>query len=340
MWDYSFWWAFELFLLRDNPNVEAIVLVDENDFTNHRILWPAEDDEPGERKQPEDPDSPNGNKKWLLNGGPLERFGARPPSGLIGAGVGLPVLNGLQILPGLGIFAPEGTQSQDTNTDQNPATETDALENVIGDLQPAKVPAAEEQRQDKAETDEVSDSWPIFGRRSISLQSRDWRPIKICYDWNNDPNNPDFPAFPIDARIGISNVIPASAPPEAGLTIPAELDSGIGTIKVTQHQRQLPLLSVPDRSKLDVSVLDSKKQIIGIAFGNPPDRQAVIVWCHVLIFAIYAWVGSLDSDPLQFKLGEGGNSWSSDDKSKEHQCTMNQWTYGSRNVECNFAYLF
>ncbi|MCJ1465857.1 hypothetical protein MMC07_004476 [Pseudocyphellaria aurata] len=343
MWDCSFWWAFEFVLLRDNPNVEAIVLVDENDFTSHRILWPQENDEPGERKQPEDHDPPNGNAKWPLNGGALERFGAGSTTGVsvlgAGAGVVLPVLNGFEILPGLGIFAPEGTQSQDTDTDQDSGTEGDVLDHVIGDLPPAEVLAAEEQRQDKASSVEVSDSWPIFGRRSISLQSRGLRPIKICYDWNNDPNNPDFPAFPLAARIEISNVIIASTPPEADSTIRGELDSGIGTIKVTQYQRQFPLLSVPGRSKVDLSVLDSEKNIIGIAFKDPPDSQAVTVWCHVASFAIYVWVGSLDTDPLQFMLGERGNSWRSDDQSKEHQCTTSQWTHGSRKVECQFAYL-
>lgn len=340
MWDCSFWWAFEFVLLRDNPNVEAIVLVDENDFTNHRILWPSEDDEPGERKQPDDPKPPNRDNIWPLNGGTLERFGAGASTGVsvLGGGAALPLVGGSPLLPGLGIFAPDGNQPQDTNAEQNSGVEMDVLSNIIGDLPPAEVPAADDQQQTMVDTDGTSDPWSIFRRRSLSLQSRDWRPAKICFDWNNDPNNPDFPSFPIDARIEISNVVPASPPLEADPAKPPELDSGIGTIKVTQYQRQFPLLSVPDSYKLDVSILDSKNQLIGIALGHPPDGQAMTVWCPVSLFAIYLCAGSVDTDPLQFKLGEQGKSWDSNDGSIEHQCTMSQWTDGNRQAICEFKY--
>lgn len=338
MWDCSFWWAFEYVCLRDNPNVEAIVLVDETDFTNHRILWPGEDDEPGESKQPDDPKPSNENEKWPLNGGPLERFGAGATTGvsILGAGVGLPMVGGSPLLPGVGIFVPEGNQLQDTNTEQNPGIETDVLDHIIGDLPPAEMPAAEDQQQAMAETNGASDPWPIFQRRTLSLQLRDWQNVKICFDWNNDPNNPDFPSFPIDARIGISNVISSSPPLEADPTIPPSLDSGIGTIKVKQYQRQFPLLSAPDRYKLDISVVDSKNQLIGIAFESPPDGQAVTVWCPIALFAVYVWPGSLDTDPLQFRLR--GKYWDSNDGSNEHGCTMSEWTDGIREASCTFNY--
>ena len=340
MWDCSFWWAFEFVLLRDNPNVEAIVLVDENDFTNHRIWWPSEDDEPGERKQPNDPKSPNRGKKWPLNGGSLERFGAGASTGasVLGGGAVLPLMGGPPLLPGLGIIFPEGNQPQDTNAEQNPGVEMDVLSNIIGDLPAAEMPPADDQQQAMVDTDGSSDPWSIFRRRGLSLQSRDWRPAKICFDWNNDPNNPDFPSFPIDARIEISNVAPASPPLEADPAKPPELDSGMGTIKVTQYQRQFSLLSDLDRYKLDVSILDSKNQLIGIALDDPPDGQAMTVWCPVPVFAIHLWVGSVDTDRLQFKVGEQGKSWDSNDGSVEHLCTVNQWSGGSRQVICGFKY--
>lgn len=340
MWDCSFWWAFEFVLLRDNPSVEAIVLVDENDFTNHRIIWPQVSDEPSESKQPDNPESPDRTDKWPLNGGPMDRFGAGAATGVsvlgAGVGVGLPVVGGSPILPGVGIFVPE---PQDTNTEQNPSVEMDVLGNIIGDLSPAEVPIAGDQQQAMADTDGASDPWSKFGHTSLSLQSRDWRPAKICFDWNNDRNNPDFPSLPIDAQVGISNGGAASPPPEANPAIPVQLDSGMGAIQVTQYQRQVPLLSEPDRYKLDVLVLDSKTQLVGIALGNPPDNQALIVWCPVPLFAIHVWAGSLDTDPLQFKLGEGGKSWDSNDGSNEHQCTVSQWTGGSRKVVCKFSYM-
>lgn len=335
MWDCSFWWAFEFVLLRDNPKVEAIVLVDEHDFTSHRILWPKEDDKPNESKKPNDPEPPNQNGKWPLNGGSLERFGAGATTGVsvLGVGAGIPVVGGSPLLPGLGIFVPEENQLQDTNTEQNPGDEMDVLGHIIGDLPPTEVPAAEDQQQAMTESDGASDPW------SLSLQSRDWRPAKVCFDWNSDPSNPDFPSFPIDAQIEISNVVSASSPPEPDPASPPELDSGIGTIKVAQYQENVPQLSVPDRSKLDVSISDSRNQLIGIALGNPPDGQAMTVWCPVPLFAIYVWAGSLDTDPLQFKLGESGTPWDSNDRSDEHQCTMSQWTDGNRQVTCNFNYL-
>lgn len=341
MWDCSFWWAFEFVCLRDNPKVEAIVLVDENDFTNHRILWPAEDDEPRESQQPDDPAPRDENKKWPLNGGPLERFGAGATTGVdvLGAGAALPIVGGSPLLPGVGIFFPEGDQPQDANSEQNPGVDMDVLGNIIGDLPPAAVPAPEDLQQAMAESDTASDFWSTARRRSLTLQSRDWRPAKICYDWNNDPSNPDFPSLPIDARIGISNVVPASSPPEADPAIPPMLDSGIGTIKVKQYQRHFPQLSVPDRYKFDVSVLDSKKQLIGIALGSPVEGQAVTVWCPVPLFAMYVRASGLDTDPLQFKLREGGKWWDSNDGSNEHQCSMTPWTGGTREASCNFNYL-
>lgn len=341
MWDCSFWWAFEFVFLRDNPKVEAIILVDENDFTNHRILWPHEDDKPRESRQPDDPQTPDKRKKWPLNGGPLDRFGAGAMTGvsLLGVGGALPLVGGSPLLPGVGIFVPDGSQSQDTNTEQIPGVETDVLDHTVGDLPPAEVPTGEDQQQAMAGIDGTSDPWSIFRRRSLPLQSRDQYPAKICFDWNNNPSNPDFPSLPIDAQIEISSALPPSPPLEAGPTAPVKLDGGIGTVKVTQYQRVFPLLSEPDPYKLDVSVLDSKGQLIGIAFGNPPDNQALIAWCPVPLFAIYVWAGSLDTDPLHFKLGEWGNSWDSNDKSKEHLCTMSQWADGIRKAECNFKEL-
>ncbi|MCJ1427134.1 hypothetical protein MMC29_005037 [Sticta canariensis] len=319
----NLWWSVELPLLKLNEQVRVIIRVNRSNFWMINVYLKKDDDDPF---GPKDGD---GGKPRLPGGTGGDEFGIGFGIGIgigIGAGTGLmgglgPV-GGLDVDPGAGPALPSpGLDGSKDETDNQDGVKTDVLGNVIGFVPSLNPPAVTDDQQAMVNIDGAFDAPGIFKRQGNL----------VCYDWSDAA---DFPTFPGDPRLTTYSV---------GIPDPQYYDmanGGMASIQVTQHAKIFPLLKLSDDYKLDIRIVNpaNHDQLLGSVVGvDAPQGQPIKV-LSLLPYALFAWTGATDDEPLHFRYGEFGPEWDSNDRSPEHRCDFQTWTAGDRTGTCKFKY--
>ncbi|MCJ1263417.1 hypothetical protein MMC22_003287 [Lobaria immixta] len=324
------WWFLELPSLKDNEDVRLIIRIDRHNFLNWNVYLNKDDPDPF------DPDKPNDGDVPLLPEDPDE-YGTG--GGMLGVGVGIGTGTGLMggsLGTGLGIGAgadaghnlvpglylpSSGREGSKDKTGDGEGVITDIPGNIVGFLPSLNLPDVIDEQQVIPETDVALDASGIFKRQARSA----------CYDWSNER---DFPTFPGDPRLTQYSL---------GVADTQYYDmakGGWAVIKVTQYAKQFPLLRLSDDYKLDITILNpaNDNQVLGsVIHANAPEGEPIKV-ASLLPFALFAWTGPGDADPLYFKYGEFGQVWNSNDKSDEHKCKLDPWITDQRQGTCLLHY--
>lgn len=334
----NLWWSVELPLLKLNEEVRIIMRVNRKNFWQINIYLNKNDDDPFRPKDGDGgtPRLPGGSPGGRPGGIVGDDFGLGFAIGIgIGAGAGIGFIGGslgagggLGVDPGAGPVLPSlGPDGSKDETDNQDGVKTDVLGNVIGFVPSLNPPAVTDDQQAMVNIDGALDAPGIFKRQGNP----------VCYDWSDAG---DFPTFPGDPRlttysVGISDSV--------GVPDPQYYDmakGGMALIQVTQHAKIFPLLQLSDDYKLDIRIVNpaNNDQLLGSVVGaDAPQGQPIKVLSQ-LPYALFAWTGATDDEPLHFRYGEFGQEWDSNDNSPEHQCDFKAWTADDRKGTCQFKY--
>lgn len=324
----SLWWSVELPLLKFNDQVRTIMRVNRKNFLNVNVYFNKDGDEPDSPTDDKDGGTPSLPGGSGGDGGGIgdDALGLGVAIGaLIGTGAGMGLMGfGARAGGGLGgspVLPLPGLDRSKDGTDDQDGVKTDVLGNSIGFVPSLNSPSVTDDRQAMVNIDGALDAPGIFKRQGNP----------VCYDWSDAA---DFPTFPGDPRLATYSV---------GLQDPQYYDmakGGMALIQVTQHAKVFPLLQLSDDYKLDIRIVNpaNQDQLLGSVVGaSPPPGQPIKI-LSLLPFALFAWTGATDDEPLHFRYGEFGQEWDSNDKSAEHMCDFETWTADSRKGTCQFKY--
>lgn len=325
----NLWWSVELPLLKLNDNVRIIIRVNRYNFWKINVYLNKRDDDPFDPPDDGTPRLPGGIGGSALGIGLGVGLGVGIGAGtglmggVLGAGGGLGVDPGAdpgQALPSSGL---DGSKYE---TDNQHGVETDVLGNSIGFVPSLNPPAVTDDQQAMANIDGALDDGALDAPGIFKRQGN-----PVCYDWSDEA---DFPTFPGDPRLTTYSV---------GISDPQYYDmaqGGIALIQVTQYAKIFPLLQLSDDYKLDILIVNPahQNQLLGsVIAANAPQGQPIKV-LSLLPYALFAWTGATDDEPLHFRYGEFGQEWDSNDKSDEHKCQFEAWTADKRKGTCQFKY--
>lgn len=332
----SMWWFLELPFLKDNEDVRLIIRIDRLNFENWNVYLNKDETDPF------DPDKPNDGDVPLL---PKYPDGDGAGGGMFGVGVGVGIGTGTGLMggglgagggAGLGIGAgadaghnlvpglylpSSGDEGSKDKTDNGEGVITDIPDNIVGFLPSLNLPDVTDEQQAIPKTDLSWDAPGISKRQASSA----------CYDWSDKP---DFPTFPGDPRLTQYSL---------GVVDTQYYNmakGGWAVIKVTQYAKQFPLLHLSDDYKLDITILNpaNDNHVLGsVVHANAPEGEPIKL-TSLLPFALFAWTGAGDADPLYFKYGEFGQMWNTNDKSDEHKCKLDPWIADQRQGTCLLHY--
>lgn len=276
-------------------------------------------------------------------GGPGTVGGAGPVAAMAGAdtiGTGVVVTPGM-IRAGLvesarKAAAPNFVQGLWPPREPNlkkPGVWTDVLDTIVGELPPEN--AADDGGTDGLEASNLLiDTDALQPTDPLGVFSPTLRPRDNCYLWG-DPNNPDFSLLPGEPDVMLNVATNQAVPPVDLHPFPnAVTKPNRVTIKVTQYDKDAGPTQHPGVSGFDVHIF----RYDGIEIGSRTEvdtstGEGVVVW-SAIPFAVYVW--SDMNGNLNFKYGENGVTWGSDDK--DHQCTLSTWNNGERNAQCILYY--
>jgi hypothetical protein len=355
----SVWYRIEFPVLKMNPAVDRVILVNKLNYYQQVEIWPED------RRSPEDRggDDPGGGGST-----PNPRPNRPSPVGIVtGLGLllggGFPAL-GTLIVPPLDPdeetpvplppdtppYDPDGENLQDVifgNTaslpdhDWSAFTMDESLDGAefsmlaqhgdgtdplfaLDDLDFSIWPEAD----DSVLPADIfaSESTDIFAANEYQLQRRHFAVLDrrdggtTCFNW---AGNGDDPAVISSSREFIFEE-PTSVPREGGKTIWA-------TVRVVQHEKD----ESTSNYGFDLTIFEGDHTELAHESGlqAPPGEWVGIL--SPLPYRVHVMPGYHDWDPLRFRYGQ--TEWDSNDV-EGHGCQLDEWRAGSREGECRFVY--
>lgn len=361
----SVWYRIEFPVLKLNPAVNKVILVDKLNYQNQVEIWPEDrrppEDQGGDEGGPSPPRNP------LEPGPDLPRLpGVTPVGGAAALGLflggGLPAV-GAGLLPPPGSipllpapapsdtpsYHPGGENLQDVVFGDSASLPGPDWNTFTGD---GNVDVSILSQGGDGSTDSTDDLFPGDPKTSLwsdkgdsadlfantELFSTDDNPLtrrrfailverddEKCFDWAGHGDDPAL------AQSGNGEILPLE---QSG----NDHDSGYqpgrpnwATIHVVQYQRSEPT----DPYTFDLVVNDGGFEQIAHEEGvSAPAGEWVGIRFGPSSW-IYVKAGNNDEDPLQFRFGL--SEWDSYDVDM-HDCHLDEWKAGYRTGDCNFNY--
>ena len=355
----SVWYRIEFPVLKMNPAVERVILVDKLNYGNQVEIWPVD------RRPPEDQggdegggdEGPGGPPRNPLEPGPNRPRlpGVTPVGGGAAFGLllngGLPAL-GTLVVPALGSVELPPLPSPSDTPQYNPDGEN--LQDVVyGDQ--ASLPGADwntftgdgsldgfdvallPQESDGATVDSSSSPWSaegdstdlfatdtnLFSGNDVALAGRGF-PILVARDGETCfdwAGNGDDPALAQSNR-GDNPILPQG-------------DQGgkaqWASIHVVQHRGTN---EAGTSYTFDLSVFEGGITKLASEDGLIASPGEWVSILSPLAYRVYVKAGHSDEDPLQFRYGL--SEWDSNDV-ETHDCHVDEWKGEYRTGDCNFA---